>query len=81
MKLIDAHAVEAALDFPSLVDRLRETFRDGAVTPLRHNHPVEMPAGEPGANLLLMPAWRSAEIIAVKMVTVFPGNAANGRHF
>lgn len=77
MQNIDAAAVEAALDFPGLVDRLQEQFRVGCTVPLRHHHSVPVP-GAPDATLLLMPAWQDGRHIAIKLATVFPGNAARG---
>lgn len=70
---IDAAAVHAALDWPVLIDALREAFRAGGNTPLRASHPVT-PAGD---RLLLMPAW-DASSLGVKIVTVYPGNPARG---
>jgi alanine dehydrogenase len=75
MQTLDAAEVEHRLDFPSLIDRLREMFRAGCELPTRHHHPVEVPDA-PGAILLLMPAWQVGRHIGVKMVTVFPGNGA-----
>jgi ornithine cyclodeaminase len=43
--------------------------------PLRTAHSIDVP-GEPTASLLLMPAWRTGGRMGVKLVTVFPGNAA-----
>jgi alanine dehydrogenase len=70
MRIVAAEAVHAALDFPSLVDALRAMFQQGCETPLRHHHTV------PGGTLLLMPAWQQGGPIGVKIVTVFPDNAA-----
>ena len=75
MLTLDAREVERRLDFPSLIDRLREMFKAGCELPTRHHHPVEVP-NQPGAILLLMPAWQVGKHIGVKMVTVFPGNGA-----
>lgn len=75
MLTLDAQEVERCLDFPSLIDRLRDLFKAGCELPTRHHHPVEVP-GQPGAILLLMPAWQVGKHIGVKMVTVFPGNGA-----
>lgn len=75
MQTLDAAEVERRLDFPSLIDRLREMFQVGCELPTRHHHPVEVPDA-PGAILLLMPAWQVGRHIGVKMVTVFPGNGA-----
>ena len=75
MQTLDAAEVERRLDFPSLIDRLRDMFKTGCELPTRHHHPVEVP-NAPGAILLLMPAWQVGKHIGVKMVTVFPGNGA-----
>ncbi len=75
MRVISAAEVEAALDYPSLVERLRQAFRREISVPLRHHHEIEMP-GASTATLLLMPAWQAGRHIGVKMVTVFPDNSA-----
>lgn len=75
MRIIAAAEVEAALDYPSLVERLREAFRHDIQVPVRHHHEIEVPGGS-AATLLLMPAWEAERHIGVKMVTVFPDNAA-----
>lgn len=68
-----AEQVHAALDYPALVENLRQAFARGASVPLRHSHTVRE---DEGARLLLMPAWREGETLGVKIVTVFPGNPA-----
>jgi len=73
MRIIAAAEVEAALDYPSLVERLRQAFRRDITVPLRHHHDVEVTGGNT-ATLLLMPAWQADRHIGVKMVTVFPDN-------
>ena len=78
MRVISAAEVEAGLDWPSLVERLRQAFRRDAEVPLRHHHTIDNPSGVAGgrdATLLLMPAWRRGGYIGVKVVTVFPSNA------
>ena len=76
MRFISAEAVDAALDFPALVDALDAAFRGGLSAPPRHHHamPVE---GAPDATQLLMPAWGEG-LLGVKIVNVFPGNGARG---
>lgn len=86
MKMIDAAAVDGALTFPGLVETLRETFRKGAIQPVRHHHTVERPDGA-ASTLLLMPAWTDLNAagtsdgghIGVKIVTVSPDNNAIGK--
>lgn len=75
MRVISAAEVEGALDYPSLVERLRQAFRRDIEVPLRHHHDVEVTGGST-ATLLLMPAWQADRHIGVKMVTVFPDNGA-----
>jgi ornithine cyclodeaminase len=75
MRVISAAEVEAALDFDSLIERLRQAFRRDITVPLRHHHAIECPGGDE-ATLLLMPAWQAGSHIGIKLVTVFPGNTA-----
>jgi ornithine cyclodeaminase len=70
---LSAEQVHAALEWRVLIDALRDAFRVGASAPLRASHAVT-PAGD---RLLLMPAWDGASL-GVKIVTVFPGNLAQG---
>jgi ornithine cyclodeaminase/alanine dehydrogenase-like protein (mu-crystallin family) len=70
-----AEEIHRALDYPSLVEALRETFMQGASAPVRHAHVVNEAEG---ARLLLMPAWREGRELGVKIVTVFPRNPGRG---
>ena len=74
MRILGYSETVAALDFPSLVEALRQMFRTGAETPLRHHHTIPVPGGR-DATLLLMPAWQAGRHVGVKVVTVFPDNA------
>jgi len=74
MRIISAAEVEAALDWPDLVERLRQAFRRGAEVPLRHHHTIGGTGGA-DATLLLMPAWEPGRHIGIKIATVFPSNA------
>lgn len=86
MLTLSAEDVDAALTFGGLVEALRESFRRGAVQPVRHHHTIERPDGAP-STLLLMPAWTdfmtagaSAEgYVGVKVVTVSPDNNRIGK--
>jgi ornithine cyclodeaminase/alanine dehydrogenase-like protein (mu-crystallin family) len=73
MRILGYSEVVAALDFPALVEALRQMFRVGAEVPLRHHHAVPVPGGS-GGTLLLMPAWQEGRYLGVKVVTVFPDN-------
>jgi alanine dehydrogenase len=75
MRILGYSEVIAALDFPSLVEALRQMFRAGAEAPVRHHHAIPVPGGSE-ATLLLMPAWQAGRHVGVKVVTVFPDNVA-----
>ena len=81
MRLVDAREIERVLTFPDLTEALRAAFRADIETPLRHHHTIGRAPGS-DATLLLMPAWTregGAESFAgVKVVSVFPDNAAKG---
>lgn len=76
MRLVDAEEIHRLLDYPSLIEALRDMFRAGCEAPPRHHHAVATgdPDGKPGT-LLLMPAWQPSAAFGVKIVTVFPDNA------
>lgn len=77
MIFIDAQETERLLEWGPLVEALRDMFRHGCETPVRHHHAFAIP-GEPDGTLLLMPAWRSGAFLGVKLVNVVPGNAKRG---
>ena len=73
MRVVSADEIDRALDVPTLIEALAEAFRGGSEAPERHHHAVARPGGD--ATLLLMPAW-DAGFLGVKVVSVYPGNAA-----
>lgn len=75
MRIVTADEVHANLDFPALIGALAEMFKAGCEVPLRHHHGIAVP-GAPEATLLLMPAWQPGAALGIKIVSVFPGNAA-----
>src|SRR5262245_8495822 len=75
MLVLDAEHVRRALDWHPLIEALRAMFQRGCEVPLRHHHSIAATGGD--ATLLLMPAWTS-DVLGVKIVSVFPGNAALG---
>ena len=74
MEIISAEALEELLDFPALIEALREMFRSGCESPTRHHHTVNVPGGAAGT-LLIMPTWQAGGMMGVKTVTVFGDNA------
>lgn len=77
MRSFDATDVAEILQTPLLVETLRQAFRADVTAPTRHHHKIPVP-GAPDAMLLLMPAWIEGRYAGVKVVSVFPGNAARG---
>jgi alanine dehydrogenase len=73
---IDFDTVHRLASVGSLVEPLRRAFLSDSVSPARSHYDLE-PVDRP-RTLLLMPAWRPAGAIGVKIVTVVPGNAARG---
>jgi len=73
MITVSREEVSRLLDWPALIDALRDAFAGGFVAPVRHHHTIETSGA--AATLLLMPAWRAGEYIGVKIATVFPDNA------
>lgn len=77
IEVYGAERVHAALSYDRLVAALGRAFAAAREeSPVRQVYEV----GTPGvaAHLLTMPAWRRGEAIGVKLVNVFPGNAARG---
>ena len=73
---IDFDAVHRLASVGSLVEPLRRMFASNAHSPERAHFDLDG-LDEP-RTLLLMPAWQPQGAIGVKIVTVFPGNAARG---
>ncbi len=65
------------LDFPSLINAVRDGFTSSIEVPTRHHHTIGV-EDSPDATLLLMPAWKSGDVLGVKLVTVYPSNAVHG---
>lgn len=76
MRVIDSAGVDRSLDFPALVAALDAALRAEIIVPVRHHHTIARPDGD--ATALIMPAWAagSGGFLGVKLVNVFPGNAA-----
>ena len=75
MQHFDADFVRARLNTSALLDALQSLFQHGCTAPVRHAHTLPVPNAV-DASLLLMPAWQSGNYLGIKLVTVFPGNAA-----
>jgi ornithine cyclodeaminase len=78
MRVIEKAEIDAALDFPALIDAIEAALRADIVLPVRHHHGIARDDGK--ATHLIMPAWHAGGggFIGVKVVNVFPGNGARG---
>ena len=74
---LDSAQLDRLLDYPSLVDALRDGFAADWTVPVRHHYSIPI-KGEPDQTLLLMPAWDAGEAIGMKLATITPGNGARG---
>jgi ornithine cyclodeaminase len=73
MRHFDAEQVHRLLDYPRLVEALRAAHRDGDM-PQLHVNVLSDTAKEENKFISLL-SWAAGNVIAVKMVGVFPGNA------
>lgn len=70
----DAETVDRLLDYPGLIEALRAAHRAGAMPQMRTN--VMSDAGSDANKFVSLVAWASGDLIAVKLVGVFPGNTS-----
>jgi ornithine cyclodeaminase len=77
MQILDEAALSRMVAIDLLIPRLEEALRGGADAPPRVH--IDVLGGEP-STLLLMPAWRSARRLGVKIVTVDPTRSHRGQH-
>ncbi len=75
MIVVGEEETRERLEWTALVEAIRAAFRGGIESPAKHQHYVEVP-GEPEGKIMMMPAWRAGEYVCVKLVNMFPGNAA-----
>jgi alanine dehydrogenase len=74
MRVIDGPELERRTPYPALIAALRDRLAAPVASPQRL---ILDPTGQ-GDALLLMPAWREGGLMVVKLVTVYPRNAAAG---
>src|SRR3954451_5334891 len=75
MRFVSAAEVHRLLNWPSLIDALREAHLAQAPRTARLLLEEPREAGHPNI-LLTLPAWQPGEAIGVKLVTSFPDNVA-----
>jgi alanine dehydrogenase len=77
MRYVSADEVHRLLDYPSLVEALRELFRRGVDRTERHIISEPLAGGQQN-DWLILPAWQFGRHQGIKLVSVFPGNEAKG---
>ncbi len=75
MRQFSKEEIESLLDYPRLINHLRQAFQEDYIVPQRHHHNYKNPKAGIDSTLLLMPAWETNHFLGVKMVTVSPNNA------
>jgi alanine dehydrogenase len=77
LTIVDDQQVTALTPWPALIDAIRDAFRQGGVSPVRHHHSI--PGNDrDDITLLLMPAWNQNGDFGIKLATIAPSNAALG---
>lgn len=77
MIVLDTAAIEARHEPAALIDVIGRAFAGHTQVPPRGHYGLGGEADD--GTLLLMPAWRTGGAIGVKIATVMPRNAAQGR--
>jgi alanine dehydrogenase len=76
MRVLGYNETIAALEFPPLVEALRQAFRSGTTeTPSADVYRIPVPPGQTGS-LIILPAWQPGKHFGIKLTTVFPGASA-----
>ncbi len=74
---LDDSQVTALTPWPELIDAIRDAFRGGGASPVRHHHSIPGNDREE-ITLLLMPAWNEEGDFGIKLATIARSNAARG---
>ena len=77
MRYVPAEEVHRLLDYPALVEALRELFRRGCDRQERIIISEALPDKRQN-DWLILPAWQFGRHQGIKLVSVFPGNEARG---
>lgn len=77
MRIVNAEETHRLLDYPALVEALRELFRRGVDRTERSILTQPLADGRQN-DWLLLPAWQFDRHMGIKLVSVYPGNAERG---
>ncbi len=73
MLMVDADKIASALDYPGLVEALRNGRQRG-VDVVERLLISQARMAAPTNHLLISPAWQHDDLLGAKLVSVFPGN-------
>lgn len=74
MQYADAETVDRLLDYPGLIEALRTAHRTDVMPQMRSE--VMCDTGDDNNKFVSLVAWASGDLIAVKLVGVFPANTS-----
>ena len=74
MNFFDKKEIEAAFNFPGLVSKLEDSFRNKYGVPPRMHYNFKSGEGDDESTLLLMPAWKNEKYVGLKIITLSPYN-------
>jgi ornithine cyclodeaminase len=74
---ISAELLRELTPWPELIEAIAAAFRAPCAAPPRLHYEIPV-AGTESGTLLLMPAWQPDQMLGVKIVQIFPGNARLG---
>ncbi|MCC3861522.1 ornithine cyclodeaminase family protein [Pseudemcibacter aquimaris] len=77
MKILSKEDLANNLPYAELIPALKEGFKEGAETPLRHSHQIKTHSGTDNT-LLIMPCWQAGGKMGIKTVMVCPDNHKQG---
>jgi alanine dehydrogenase len=77
MNVYSAAQVAQRLPYEALIAGLRDAFASDIQAPLRSMYPINLASGSQ-VTLGLMPSWLAGEILATKLLTIFPDNVSQG---
>jgi len=75
MQIINKEQVDQLLDYPDLIETLRQAFQTDYKVPPRPHYTVANPHASKPSKLLLMPAWEEGSFLGVKTIIVAPENS------
>ena len=74
MKFFDQKEIEETLNYPELINKLEDSFRNEYRVPPRMRYEFKSGEGDEDSSLLLMPVWKNEKYVGLKILTASPYN-------